>query len=149
MSKNVRQRFTTRLLFYWPGIAQAVVQTPLSLIPPNLQNILNQKWLKLGTWHFERRFIHLTPTVICHVSHVTCHISRVMCHVSHVTFFFFLFSGQFSEAYRWRVCYQRGLPRLVYFTYNSIYHILLTLFNHEVLTSYLVQIKTKKGRPRW
>ena len=36
---------------------------------------------------------------------------RVTCHVSHVTFFlFFLQSG---EAYRWRVCYQRGLPRLV------------------------------------
>ena len=90
MSKNVWQRFTTRLLFYWPGIAQAVVQTPLSLIPPNLQNILNQKWLKLGTWHFERRFIHLTPTVICHVSHVTCHISRVTCHL--IVFFLLLFS---------------------------------------------------------
>ena len=40
-------------------------------------------------------------------------MSRVMCHVSHVTFFLFLF-GQFGEAYRWRVCYQRGLPRLVF-----------------------------------
>ena len=30
------------------------------------------------------------------MSHVTCHMS------------------QSSEAYRWRVCYQRGLPRLVY-----------------------------------
>ena len=33
-----------------------------------------------------------------------------MCHVSHF-FFFFL---QFGEAYRWGVCYQRGLPRLVF-----------------------------------
>ena len=32
--------------------------------------------------------------------------------MSHVTFFF-LFFGQSGEAYRWRVCYQRGLPRLV------------------------------------
>ena len=43
--------------------------------------------------------------VMCHMSHVMCHMSRVMCH------FFF---GQIGEAYRWRVCYQRGLPRLVH-----------------------------------
>ena len=37
-----------------------------------------------------------------------------MCHVArHVTFFSFFF-GQSGEAYRWRVCYQRGLPRLVF-----------------------------------
>ena len=52
--------------------------------------------------------------VTCHVSHVTCHVSRVTCHVSHVTcHIFFLFFGQSGEAYRWRVCYQWGLPRLV------------------------------------
>ena len=34
-------------------------------------------------------------------------MSRVTCHI-----FFFL--GQSGEAYWWRVCYQRGLPRLVY-----------------------------------
>ena len=55
--------------------------------------------------------------VTCHVSHVMCHVSRVTCHMSHVTIFFlfsfsFLF-GQSGEVYQWRVCYQRGLPRLV------------------------------------
>ena len=35
-----------------------------------------------------------------------------MCHVSLFSSFFF-FSGQRGEAYRQRVCYQRGLPRLV------------------------------------
>ena len=45
------------------------------------------------------------------MSHVTCHVSRVMCHVSHVMW-------QSGEAYRWRVCYQWGLPRLV-FLHNS------------------------------
>ena len=30
-----------------------------------------------------------------------------MCHVSQLYIFFFRQSG---EAYRWRVCYQRGLP---------------------------------------
>ena len=59
--------------------------------------------------------------VTSHASHVTCHVSRVTCHMSRVTshmshfffFFFFFFFGQSGEAYRWRVCYQRGLPRLV------------------------------------
>ena len=68
-----------------------------------------------------------TPTnksrVTCHISRVTCHVSRVTCHVSHVTFlFYFLFFGQSGEAYRWRVCYQRGLPSLVYHL-QSIYHL--------------------------
>ena len=36
-------------------------------------------------------------------------MSRFTCHVSHVLFF----SGHSCEACRWRVCYQRGLPRLV------------------------------------
>ena len=47
--------------------------------------------------------------VTCHVSHVTCHVSHVMCRV-----YFKKYSGQSGEAYLWRVCYQRGLPRLVY-----------------------------------
>ena len=51
--------------------------------------------------------------VTCHVSHVTCHVSHVACHVSVFFFFFFFFFGKSGEDYRWRVCYQRGLPRLV------------------------------------
>ena len=45
----------------------------------------------------------------------TCHMSRVTCHMSHffISIFSLLFFGQSGEAYRWRVCYQRGLPRLV------------------------------------
>ena len=53
--------------------------------------------------------------VKCHMSHATtCHdVSHVTCHVSHVFFF-----RQSGEAYRWRVCYQWGLPRLVeYYLY--------------------------------
>ena len=62
--------------------------------------------------------------VTCHVSHVTCHMSRVTCHMSRVTchnfFLSFFFFGQSVEAYRWRVCYQQGLPRLVFtWTWNQ------------------------------
>ena len=52
--------------------------------------------------------------VTCHVSRITCHMSHVTCHMSHVTCHFFLFFRPSGEAYWWRVCYQRGLPRLVY-----------------------------------
>ena len=53
--------------------------------------------------------------VMCHVSGVTCHLSHVTCHMSHVTFFLLSFFGQGGEAYRWRFCYRRHLPRLVFF----------------------------------
>ena len=51
---------------------------------------------------------------------VMCHVSPVTCHLSPVTFFLFIFFlslkkiGQRGGASRGRVCYQRGLPRLVY-----------------------------------
>ena len=52
------------------------------------------------------------------MSHVTCHVSRVMYHMSHVachmSYVFFLFVGLSGGGSRWRVCYQRGLPRVVY-----------------------------------
>ena len=52
----------------------------------------------------------------CHVSRVSCQVSGVRCQVSGVTCHFFLFLyffWQIGGASRWRVCYQRGLPRLV------------------------------------
>ena len=54
--------------------------------------------------------------VKCHMSHVTCHMSCVTCHMSlfSSSFFTSFFFGKSGEAYRWRVCYQRGLPRLVF-----------------------------------
>ena len=69
-----------------------------------------------------------SPPQTCHMSHVTCHMScvtshmsRVTCHLSHVIFFFYILiffyvkkNGQSGGASRWRVCYQRGLPHLVY-----------------------------------
>ena len=56
---------------------------------------------------------------MCHVSLVTCHVSPVTCNVSNVFVFLVLFFiskkiGQCDGASQWRVCYQRGLPRLVF-----------------------------------
>ena len=69
-----------------PGVATAVRQTALSLsdpFPPNLQNIINLKLLKLESWNVERMF---TPH---QVSHVTVHLSCVTCHMSYVICFLF------------------------------------------------------------
>ena len=57
-----------------------------------------------------------SPPHTCHVSGVTCHVSPVTCHMSRVRFYFFWGGGQSGEASQGRVCYQRGLPRLVYYT---------------------------------
>ena len=62
-----------------------------------------------------------SPSPMCHVSHVMCHMSHVACHMSHVTCHMSheerkekrRKNGESGGAYRSRVCYQRGLPRLV------------------------------------
>ena len=76
---------------------------------------------------------------MCHVSRVTCHLSPVTCHMSHVFFLFFIYIffsssfftlkqiGQSGGASCRRVCYQRGLPRLVIYTYEH-YRVPLQLF---------------------
>ena len=65
--------------------------------------------------------VHLLLPVTCHVSCVTCNVSHVLCHMSHVIFFSPFFFGQSGEAIRWRVCYERGLPCLLFVVvlYNS------------------------------
>ena len=128
------------------GVAGAVLQTLSSLIhsfihsltdafPPDLQKIINPKPLELETWHFERMFTpHHVLHVICHLSYITCHVSPVTSHMSFFqknTFFLFKKNRQSGGTSRWRVCFQRGLPRLVFLrstfeakgTINSIYYL--------------------------
>ena len=57
-----------------------------------------------------------SPPQTCHVSRVTCHMSHVTCHMSQFLIFFL----QSCETFRWRVCYQRGLPCLVYTDFTNI-----------------------------
>ena len=74
---------------------------------------------------------------MCPVSRITCHVSCVTCHMSHIKkqdkifgikninnkkiYFIFGQSGQSGGAIRWRVCYQRGLLRLVLNIFFSIF----------------------------
>ena len=52
---------------------------------------------------------------MCHVSHVRCQVSGGRCHLSGGVYFLVLFLIlQSGGASRWRVCYQCGLPRLVF-----------------------------------
>ena len=59
--------------------------------------------------------------VRCQVSHVRCQVSSVRCQVSGVTYIYiFIYFLQSCGASRWRVCYQRGLPCLVFINiYNK------------------------------
>ena len=89
--------------------------------------------------------------VPCHVSHVTCHLSRVTCPLSHVSFlfYFFLFKKknilkkiwQSCGASWWRVCYQRGLPRLVFSAMS------LQLRWNNFFATYATQKNIKKCYP--
>ena len=63
-----------------------------------------------------------SPHAMCHVSRVMCHMSPVTCHMS---FFFAKKKLLRVGTSRWRVCYQWGLPCLVFF--------LLTLFPISIL----------------
>ena len=59
--------------------------------------------------------------VTCHVSCVTCHVSRATCHVSQKKIKKWK-NGKKGGATLSRVCYQPGLPRLVfeYFEYSEM-----------------------------
>ena len=58
--------------------------------------------------------------VMCHMSGVTCHVSHVRCHI--IIIIFFIFFLQSVGARRWRVCYQRGLPHLVFRKFKEKSH---------------------------
>ena len=76
--------------------------------------------------------------ITCYVSHVRCHVSGVTCQVSCVTFSFFLFFLLLFEGSGgtscWRVCYQRGLPRLVF---NDLRNILQVWKHLNISQTYL------------
>ena len=89
--------------------------------------------------------------VTCQLSHVTRHLSTVSCKKKRIFSSFILKKiGQSGGSGRWRVCYQRGLPRLVFFkllvffcsclvsikiaynrNHNNSYH--MSLFSNKLL----------------
>ena len=112
------------LLFNRPGLAGAVLQTPLSFIHSFINQFSESSFSSRYSNHFpdhtvranELKFwenIHHMSYVTCHMSHVTRHMSHVLCHVS--LLLLFIFVGKSCGASWWRVCYQRGLPHLIFF----------------------------------
>ena len=71
------------------------------------QDCYTQSW-SCESWIFYGNFtVRWSPTCVrCHMSHVRCQVS--------VARFFFSFFLQSGFASCWRVCYQWGLPRLVF-----------------------------------
>ena len=116
-------------IFNRPGVAGAVLQTPLSLIWSSFSSRSSNHFPAQTKRARELKFwenVYPPPNVTCHVSHVichmscvTCHMARVTCHVSCVTchiillLLLLIICLQSGGASRGRVCYQRGLPRLV------------------------------------
>ena len=95
-----------------PDVAGAVLRTPLWL----------NDWLRWSSFSSKPSKYHKSQTVrardlqflnnIHHPLCVTCYMSCVKCHVSYIIYIFFFPQNVWTS--RWRVCYQRGLPRLVY-----------------------------------
>ena len=111
-----------------PGVARAVLQTHSSLIKwlsrsvnqslsdplwKYLQNNVSPKPKDRGSWHLERMFNpHHISCFTWFMSHVMCYMSHVKFHVSFVMLYVKKIQSQGASPRR--VCYLRGLPRLVY-----------------------------------
>ena len=101
-------------LFY-KHLRHSLIDRLIYPFPPNLQNIMNPKQLKVGLCKFDTMF------TTCHISYVTFHVSHVTYHIFFFLIFFFL---QIGAASWWRVWYQHGLPRLVslfFFRISGLY----------------------------
>ena len=77
--------------------------------------------------------------VTCHMSCVRCHVSGVTCHM----YFFCLFFLSGGASW-WRGCYQRGLPRLVYFN-KTTFKRLKTCKNKAFLNTVHQNLDTGNG----
>ena len=103
-------------------------------------NLQNTKSLELGTWSL------CTMFTTCHVSRVMCHLEPVTCHMSPVIFW------PIGGGSWWKVCYQRGPPRLVtyrifqnstggttakYVTYTKVFFMILKVVHkHTYLATF-------------
>ena len=111
------------MLFNRPGVARAVLQTPLWLFQwvaeSSISSQSSKHWLSQTISARELRFWkkvnpHHLSYVTCHMSHVTCHMSYVTCTMSPCQYIFFsFFFGQNCGARQRSVCYQWGRLVLV------------------------------------
>ena len=63
------------------------------------------------------------PRVWCHITGARCQVSGVTCHMYCVYYIYIVFFLQCCVASQWRVCYQWGLPRLVFCLTRLTIHI--------------------------
>ena len=90
--------------------------------------------------------VHPPPNVTCRVSHVRCQVSGVICHVSCVRCQVSGVRCHFvGGASRWRFCYQRGLPHLVF--HKGWRKELMSDKGVCRTAAATPRLKTKQGRP--
>ena len=88
------------VIFNSPGIAGAVLQTPSSLIHSFIKSLTHPLWTCLQNSGCVKN-----PSWLCEKS------AMALGGIRHL---WRLASASTGGASRWRVCYQRGLPRLVF-----------------------------------
>ena len=118
---NIQYFYLIFFRFFLIVIARYRINTTKYLIKePKMHRKVLPPLSLIHIWMFMR---HYVSHVTCHVSPVTCHLSHVTCHLSHVKIIKKkkkLYKKNIPRKIRqiggaswWRVCYQRGLPRLV------------------------------------
>ena len=73
--------------------------------------------------------------VTSHLSGISCHVPPVMCYLPYVIYILFVIKKklQIGRASLWRVCYQRGLSRLVsYEMHFPVKDLVVALYEVEV-----------------
>ena len=73
----------------------------------------------------------------------TSHVSRITCHLPHIMFFVVFFL-QICGASRWRVCYQRGLTRLVFSWTRNIFVVFTLLYRRYRLLYIAIYYRRQK-----
>ena len=114
LCKNFRSQALTVWKLWWFEDISTKDELINQLIDWSFVELSSEHHNSQTVWPRDLKFLHNVHhpiCVMCHVSHVTCHMSCVTCHVSCVT----KQSKKLKNggASRSRVCYQRGLPRLV------------------------------------
>ena len=122
-------------MFDRPGVAGAVLQTPLLLI----QSVSELSFSSKSSLYYKSQTVwaraqNFWENVHPHnMSHVTCQMPCITCQMSCVNCHIIFFVGLIGGAYRWRVCYQQGLPCLVLFNADPV----IVFFFFAMLLLYL------------
>ena len=111
-----------------PGVAGAILQTALSLTQSLIrrESIFNKPSVQNCKSYGAEILRECSQPPTCQVSGVQCNMSYVISHIIYVNIYIIFW--QSGEVCQWMVCYQRGLPGLVYV--SESYYLKVSTFIH-------------------